>query len=137
MKKFLLIVIVLIYTNLYAVSSDFIKNMNYEITYEEALVKGKKENKNIMIFIVQKSCPWCRKMEKQTLKKTNIDSLIKKEFIPLIVDEASNNYPKKFEAKLFPTTYFINTKDETIIAKILGYKNKKDFFNILKDVSEK
>ncbi len=137
MKNFLLFILVFICTNVYAVSTDLVNNMNYETTYKEALKKAKKENKNIMMFVVQKACPWCRKMEKQTLKKSNINSLIKRDFIPLIVDEASNNYPPKFKAKVFPTTYFISAKEENLISKVLGYKNKKEFYYILKEVSEK
>lgn len=137
MKKILLFVFLLIYTNLYAISSDFIRAMGYESTYEKALLKAKKENKDIMMVVVQKSCPWCRKMEKQTLQRDSIDKLVKKSFIPLLVDEASNDYPKKFEAKLFPTTMFIDVKNEKLISKTLGYKNKKEFQEILEEVNKK
>ncbi|WP_321314690.1 thioredoxin family protein [Halarcobacter sp.] len=136
MRKVLLSLFVLICTNLFAISEDLVNELAYETTYSKALIKAKKENKSIMMFIVQDSCPWCRKMEKQTLKKSNIASLIKRDFIPLIVDEASNNYPKKFQAKVFPTTYFIN-KNEEIVSKVLGYKNKKEFYYILKEASSK
>ncbi|WP_320033409.1 thioredoxin family protein [Halarcobacter sp.] len=132
MKKFLLVILVL-FSSLYAVSTD----LGYETSYSKALIKAKKENKNIMMFVVQKSCPWCRKMEKQTLKKQNIDSLVKRDFVPLIVDEASNNYPSKFKANLFPTTYFISKDKEEIISKVLGYKNKKEFYYILKEANGK
>jgi thioredoxin-related protein len=137
MKNFLLLLLISVCTNVYAISPDFIKTMGYESTYDKALQKAKKENKNIMMVVVQKSCPWCRKMEKQTLKKKQIDSLIKKRFIPLLVDEASKGYPKKFEAKLFPTTIFIDIKNEKQISKVLGYKNKKEFKKILEEVNKK
>lgn len=137
MKNFLFLVLIAIWTNLYAISPIFIKTMGYESTYENALEKAKKDNKNIMMVVVQKACPWCRKMEKQTLKKDEIDSLIKSSFIPLLVDEASNDYPKKFKAKLYPTIMFIDSKSEKLINKVLGYKNKKKFKKILEEIVKK
>lgn len=134
MKKILL-GFILILNTLYGISPSFIKQMEYETSYNKALEKAKQQNKNLMLLVVQKSCPWCRKMEKQTLKKKNIDSLIKKSFIPVIVDEALNNFPKKFEAKLFPTVMFIDVKNEKLLSKVLGYKNKKEFEEILKKVN--
>ena len=131
MKKFLFLIFVTICTNLYAVSPAFIKTMGYESSYKNALHKAKKDNKNLMLVFVQKSCPWCRKMERLTLQKKEIDSLIKKNFTPLILDEALNNYPEKFKAKLFPTILFIDSKNEKLIEKVLGYKNKKEFKKIL------
>ena len=111
--------------------------MNYEVDYKTALEKAKKENKNIMMVISQTTCPWCRKLERQTLKKENINSLVKENFIALSIDKDIINYPKKYEAKVVPTIFFVNAKDETIIKKVLGYKNKKDFQKILEKTIEK
>ncbi|RXJ67347.1 hypothetical protein CRV08_10490 [Halarcobacter ebronensis] len=135
MKRVLFIIcITLFLTNANAISPDFIKKMSYETEYEKALNKAKKENKNVMMVVSQQSCPWCRKMEKQTLQKEPIDKLIKKSFIPLLVDKDSNSFPKKFEAKLFPTTIFIDTRKETEITKVLGYKDKNEFKAILEEL---
>ena len=130
----LILLLTLIISGTFASSSKFIKEMKYETVYEKALEKAKKENKNLMMVASTKSCPWCRKLERQTLKKDDIDEIIQKNFIPLSVDQDLKNYPKKFEVKVVPTIYFINSKDETVIKRVLGYKNKKEFVKILNGV---
>ena len=137
MRNIFLVFILGLFLNLNATSQKFIKEMNYEVDYKTALEKAKKENKNIMMVISQTTCPWCRKLERQTLKKENINSLVKENFIALSIDKDIINYPKKYEAKVVPTIFFVNAKDETIIKKVLGYKNKKDFQKILEKTIEK
>ena len=137
MKNIFLVFVLGLFLNLNATSEKFIKQMNYEDNYKIALEKAKKANKPIMMVVSQVTCPWCRKLERQTLKKQKINTLIKENFIALSVDKDKLNYPNKFEVKVVPTIFFINSKDETIIKKILGYKNKKDFIEILEKVLSK
>lgn len=124
----------LIAFNLEASSKKFVEEMGYETVYETALKKAIDEKKSIMMIASTKSCPWCRKFERQTLKKDEINKIIKNNFIPLSVDQDLENYPKKFEVKVVPTIYFINPNDETVIEKVLGYKNKKEFSKVLSKV---
>ena len=137
MRNIFLVFLLGLFLNLNATSQKFIKEMNYEDNYKVALEKAKKLNKPIMMVASEVSCPWCRKLERQTLKKKKIDTLIKENFIPLSVDKDLLNYPSKFNVKVVPTIFFINPKDETVILKVLGYKNKKDFKEILEKVVNK
>lgn len=123
--------------SLNASSSKFIDKMGYEINYEQALLKAKKENKILMMVASTKSCPWCRKLERQTLQKKSVNNKIKENFIALAVDKDESFYPKVFEVKVVPTIYFINPKDESVVLKTLGYKNRKDFKEILEQVALK
>ncbi len=134
--KYILLLILLL-NGLFASSSKFIEKMNYETIYEKALERAIKENKSIMMIASTKSCPWCRKLERQTLKRENINNIIQKNFVPLAVDQDLKNYPKKYEVKVVPTVYFINPKNESVIKKVLGYKNKKEFSKILDEVVSK
>jgi len=134
--KFILVCLFLV-LNLAASSKEFIEKMGYETNYEVSLKKARKENKNLMMIGSTKSCPWCRKMERQTLSKKNIKNFINEKYIVVAVDQDLGNYPKKYEIKVVPTIFFINAKDESIKEKVLGYKNKKDFKEILEKVSLK
>ena len=134
MRAIFLVFLFGLFLNLNATSLKFIEQMNYEVDYKLALQKAKESNKAIMMVVSQVTCPWCRKLERQTLKKQEIDTLVKKSFIALSVDKDKLNYPKKFEVKVVPTIFFIDAKDETVILKVLGYKNKKDFKQILEKV---
>jgi len=120
----------------FASSAEFIKEMKYETLYETALQKAKNENKILMMVATSQSCPWCRKLERQTLKKDEINSVIQSKFIPLSINQDLKNFPSKFEVKVVPTIYFINPKDESVISKVLGYKNKKEFAEIISEVKE-
>lgn len=121
-------------SSLNASSQKFIDEMKYEVDYYKALKKAKEQSKILMMVVSQVTCPWCRKLERQTLKRDNIKNLVDKKFIALSVDKDIANYPKKFEAKVVPSIFFINAKDETLISKVLGYKNKKEFQFILENL---
>ena len=108
--------------------------MKYETNYETAFNKAKSENKNLMMLVTSQSCPWCRKFERQTLKKEDINDMIQKSYIPLNVDQDLKNYPKNFEVRYVPTVYFIDSKNGKVIVKSVGYKTKKEFLNILGNV---
>lgn len=135
--KLVLIFFALFCTSVYGASLKFAKDMNYSISYKEALAKAKNENKPIMMVIGTKTCPWCRKFERQTLKKDMINGVVKKEFIPLTLTRDKDPYPKQFNAKAVPTVFFINPKDESSFYISLGYKNKKDFKQELEKALDK
>lgn len=133
--KYILFLLFLVSVS-FASSAEFIKEMKYETLYETALEKAKNENKILMMVATSQSCPWCRKLERQTLKKDEINSVIQSKFIPLSVDQDLKNFPSNFELKVVPTIYFINPKDESVISKVLGYKNKKEFAEIISEVKK-
>ena len=88
-----------------------------------------------MLLISTKSCPWCRKLEAQTLKKEYVNEYIQKNYIPLSVINDKGDYPKEiFKAPAVPTIYFIDS-DEKEIGKIIGYKPHDKFMTKLKDTS--
>lgn len=135
MKYFIFLILMILETS--ATSLKFIEEMKYETIYETAINKAKLENKILMMLVTSKSCPWCRKFERQTLKKEEINSLIQNNFIPLSVDQDLKNFPLKYEVKVVPTLYFIDSKDGKVLQKVMGYKTKKDFEEILKEVSQR
>ena len=134
--KIFLFCTVLFGVNLNAASDNFIKKYGYEVDYDTALEKAKSSNKQIMMVLSTKSCPWCRKFERQTLKKTMINDIVDKDFIPVALDKNNDFYPDKFATKIVPTTFFINPKDESVESVIYGYKNKRVFKGILLEAIE-
>ncbi len=117
--------------NLNSASLEFIEQMKYEVDYDKALEKAKEVKKPIMLVLGTKTCPWCRKLERQTLKKEDINDIVLKNFIPLILDRDDGDYPMEFVAKVVPTVIFINEKDEKQFEISYGYKNKKVFQTVL------
>ena len=123
--------------NLSAVSNDFAKKYNYMTDYDDALEKAKNLNKPIMMVLSTKSCPWCRKLERQTLKKDIVQDIVSKDFIALAVDRDYDDYPYKFRSKVVPTVVFIDPKSEEKFSLARGYKNKRDFRTLLLEVKTK
>lgn len=134
MKK-LLFVAVLTTSFLYASPADLFKSLGYSDTYKETLDKAVKSNKPMMLVISEKTCPWCRKLENQTLKKKNINQFVQDNFVALGLEKNDDVYPKQFTPQVVPTVVFVNPKDETIIFESYGYKPKKEFIEILTEVN--
>lgn len=84
--KYLILLILFISTS-FASSAKFIEEMKYETVYTQALQKAKSQDKILMMVATTQSCPWCRKFERQTLSKDEINSEIKSNFIALSVDK--------------------------------------------------
>ena len=110
---------------------EFAKQMNYETDYKTAVEKAKKENKELMLFMVANFCPWCIKFEKKVLKKEHINAQIHKKYVPLILNREEGNFPKTFETAMIPTAYFVDAKNEMIKQKIVGYHNRGTFIDIV------
>jgi len=117
--------------NLCGASIKFAKKMNYETNYEQALKKAIKNDKPIMMVISTKTCPWCRKLENQTLKKNIINDIVAKEFIPLSLNKSKTQYPSQYITKVVPTIFFIDPKKEKPYHISYGYKNKKTFSKVI------
>lgn len=131
MRKFILL---LLFTTLAFSQSyrDFAKNMGYETSYELALQKAKKENKDLMLFMITNYCPWCGKMEKRVLAKADVDEALKAKFIPLILNKEEKNFPNRFDIPGSPVLYLIKAETQEVYEKRLGYMNKKEFLNFIK-----
>jgi thioredoxin-related protein len=130
--KFLLLLSITTTTVFAQNYKDFAKEMDYEIRYDIALEKAKAQKKDIMFVLVTNYCPWCRKFEKRALKADAVSTIIQEKYIPLIINREEHNFPKKFDSARIPVTYFVNYKNEQIEEKVLGYKGKNDFLEVLK-----
>lgn len=110
---------------------DFADEYSYTKNYQNALEKAKATNKPMLILFVTTTCPWCKKLENQTLSKEYINSFIQKNFIPLILDKEKDTFPKYLDPQVVPTIHFVNPKDEQSFDQIVGYKPHKEFFELI------
>lgn len=113
---------------------EFAKEFGYEIDYKKALAKAKKKNKQVMFVMVANFCPWCIKLEKKVLSDKSLNTQIHKNYIPLILNREEGNFPKKFNAPVIPTVFFVDSKDESIITKTVGYNNRYQFISTINKV---
>jgi thioredoxin-related protein len=131
MKKvnffFGLVVFVGLFSGLYGKSLEFTTAMKYQTNYDEAIKKAKNEKKPIMLVLSSTTCPWCRKMENQTLKNPTINKQIQENFIPLALDKDEDSYPKQFFPQYIPTVLFLNPHTEDYFDQSIGYKSVVKF----------
>lgn len=117
---------------------NFAKEMHYETNYEDAVKKSKKLHKNIMLVLVSNFCPWCRKFEQRVLLKKEVNDIIQKNYIPLIINREKKEFPKQFDTGFTPIVHFIEWKTQESYQNVIGYNNKDEFTYILKsDTSRK
>jgi thioredoxin-related protein len=116
---------------------EFANEYTYSTNYQESLSKAKISNQPLMILFVTTSCPWCKKLENQTLSKEYINSFVQANFIPLILDKEKDSFPKHLEPQVVPTVHFINPKNEQSFGQILGYKPHKEFYELLQKAQKR
>lgn len=117
---------------------NFASEMKYETNFDEAVKKSKKLQKNIMLVLVSNYCPWCRKFEQRVLLKEDVNSIIQKNYIPLIINREKDPFPKEFDTGFTPIVHFIDHKTQKSYKNVVGYNNKDEFTYILRtDTSTK
>lgn len=111
---------------------NFASEMKYETNFDEAVKKSKKLQKNIMLVLVSNYCPWCRKFEQRVLLKENVNAIIQKNYIPLILNREKDPFPKDFDSSFTPVVHFIDYKTNKSYKNVVGYNNKDEFTYLLK-----
>lgn len=111
---------------------NFASEMKYETNFDEAVKKSRKSQKNIMLVLVSNYCPWCRKFEQRVLLKNEVNDLIQKNYIPLILNREKDPFPKEFDTGFTPIVHFIDYKTQKSYKNVIGYNNKDEFTYILR-----
>lgn len=115
-------------------NNNFASQMKYENSYENAIKKAKKNKKDIMMVLVSNYCPWCRKFERNVLQQKNVNTLLHKKYIPLILNKDKDNFPKKYNKAFSPIVYFIDYKTLKSYESVIGYNNKDDFLHLINKI---
>lgn len=111
---------------------NFASEMKYETNFDNAMKRAKKEQKNVMLVLVSNFCPWCRKFEQRVLLKEDVNAIIQKNYIPLIINREKDPFPKEFDTGFTPIVHFIDHKTQKSYKNVVGYNNKDEFTYILK-----
>lgn len=130
--KILITLIITICTLMGAIAKDAAFALDFEDNYKIALAKAKKENKPLMLVVVQEPCPYCDRLVEDTFEDAKVKAQLKN-FIPLVVDKR-DDLPKQFTGTPVPMTYFIDPRIEKSTYNHLGYLNAVDFEKLLKTV---
>lgn len=110
----------------------FADKFSYEKSWQSAVTKAQKDKKPIMVLFVTKTCPWCKKLENQVLSKPIINDFLHKNFTLVLLDKENDTYPASLQVDVVPTLYFVNSETLKPFDAIIGYKNKNEFFDLIK-----
>jgi len=123
--------IILIFALLSSLSADF----DWPSDYDEALVKAKKEKKDVYLFIGSAYCRYCEKMKKTTFADKDVLKRLDKDFVSIYMSRDIDDIPSQFKTKPVPRHYFLTDKGEVIYTTI-GSRSKEAFFELLDEVEE-
>ena len=112
-------------------AQDAAFTLDFYEDFPTALAQAKKENKTLMLVIVQDPCPYCDAMVEKTLSDPKVKKAVK-DFVCVIVDKHSA-LPSPFETTTAPMTFFIDPKTEEGIWESMGYTSAEQF---LDDITE-
>jgi len=104
--------------------------------YQKALSLVEKCDKLMMIKLTSEDCHFCKKMDSEVLKDSEVKSFLNKNFVLLNIDVRKEKLPLPLNYSVTPTFFFID-KHENIIYKIQGAWHKKDFMELLTMVLKK
>ena len=132
--KILVLILTLVFTLNAAKIDEFARETSYYRDYNLALARAQKEKKILMLVLVADFCPWCKKFERKTLKHEDIKKSVKKNLIPVIVDNYrdTNSFPKRFFSHALPTIYFINPDTQKVLVTSSLYVKKSEFNESMK-----
>lgn len=120
-----------------ASSSELFESLGYSQGYAQALQKAKKANKPMMLVISTKTCPWCRKLENQVLRKEVINKEVQKNFVGVGLERDDDSYPTNFSPAVVPTVLFVNPHNEKVFYDSFGYLPKKEFSKVIEEAKKK
>lgn len=121
MKKLILFIIL--------ISSIYANGIKHANSFDDAIQKGQKENKQVMLFVYSTYCPWCKKMERTTLSDDEVIKFVNDKFIFVALNQDQDYIPEKFRPYGVPTTYVIDSKNVEKLYTMKGFKQKSSFLD--------
>lgn len=115
----------------------FASEINWINDFDKAVELSKLDNKPIIMLIDRKYCPYCVLLKRDVLGSSSISTFIKDNFIALKVDQNDKTYPKDFQVRGTPTTFFVDKTGESYTSPIVGYATQEKYLKYLKYVYKK
>jgi thioredoxin-related protein len=94
------------------------------------------EKKLILLYVEMKHCPWCHKMDRETIDNPIYLKELKKHYILAKISKESGDMPLFIAPKYFPTTYILSSDGSEILDELPGYMQSQRFVQYLQELYE-
>ncbi|MDX1808981.1 MAG: thioredoxin family protein [Sulfurospirillaceae bacterium] len=121
--------------SLYAYNATKVAHeLNYLNSFDKGVALAQKEHKMVMLVIVRDHCPWCKKLESETLTNKSVKNATSK-FVKVIID-INQKMPKSFKSPIVPIVSFVDAKTKEATWEAYGYRRVKDFLKDIKNAQD-
>ncbi len=103
-------------------------------SYDKARQEALKENKLLMVLLIEEECDLCQKMLRTTfINQPYINELNEKFVSVLITKGQKESYPiEMLYTMTYPSLFFLNSEELFVAENIFGYVNPEVFTKYLK-----
>ena len=113
--------------------------VNWLSDWDEALSEAQSQNKPILINFYTDLCPACRKMDQTTFTDDELGAFLNSNFICLRSNAGKSTLYTRYGISAVPTMIFTEPdgyEKQYEIARIVGYVNASEFYQIALDALE-
>ncbi|UCD48912.1 MAG: thioredoxin family protein [Phycisphaerales bacterium] len=102
-------------------------------SYQDAREVAKGKNRPMLVFFTASWCPWCHKMEDETLNQEEVVSSLRRFACVKIDVEKHRDMALAYAVSSLPRTIVINTHDE-MVGDWLGYRDVEQFLDLVDQI---
>jgi uncharacterized protein YyaL (SSP411 family) len=102
-------------------------------TWDAGMKEAKASHKIIMIDAVRTGCHYCDDMEEAVFRDAVMAAYIESRFVPVKVNLSNEKMPLDLDVSMTPTFFFV-TEEGTLLKRVPGSWNRKDFRSFLEGV---
>jgi thioredoxin-related protein len=92
------------------------------------------DKKLIIVYMEMKHCPWCHKMNRETIDNPKYKAIYEKEYILTKITKESGNVPLFLTPKYYPTTYILSSDGSQVLDELPGYMASARFVDYLHEL---
>lgn len=113
-----------------------ISGYRWHTNIDNALLLAKKEHKDMIVMVSEKSCRWCVKMEQRTLVDSRVRKKLKKYILVSVKrsDKKSLKHIPMFDGSI-PSFFFLEP-DSDFIEAIVGYYEAGTFLEYMNEIED-
>jgi len=123
-----------IFISLMLLAASVFAEQGWLRSYEEGKTQALQENKLVLVMLSKEGCDACWYMENIVFEDSAVDTVLKKNFVPVYLDIHQDSVPEQFKYIGTPAFYFTDAQGKKIGHVLNGASNVKDFMSRINTV---